>query len=73
LLRVLDRPEIPLNTNVSENDVRTLMTKRKISGGTVSRNGRGARDTMLGLAKTCRLLAGSSNCHSMNTWVYASA
>jgi transposase len=54
LLRVLDRPEIPLNTNVSENDIRTLMTKRKISGGTVSRNGRGARDTMLGLVKTCR-------------------
>jgi Transposase IS66 family len=54
LLRVLDRPEIPLNTNVSENDIRTLMTKRKISGGTVSRNGRDARDTMLGLAKTCR-------------------
>jgi hypothetical protein len=56
LLRVLDRPEIPLNTNVSENDIRTLMTKRKIFGGTVSRNGRGARDTMLGLAKTCRKL-----------------
>jgi hypothetical protein len=53
LLRVLDRPEIPLNTNVSENDIRTLMTKRKISGGTVSHNG---RDTMLGLAKTYRKL-----------------
>jgi hypothetical protein len=56
LLRVLDRPEIPLNTNASENDIRTLVTKRKISGGTVSHNGRDARDTMLGLAKTCRKL-----------------
>jgi hypothetical protein len=36
LLRVLDRPEIPLNTNASENDIRTFVTKRKISGGTVS-------------------------------------
>ncbi len=78
LLRVLDRPEIPLNTNASENDIRTLVTKRKISGGTVSHNGRDARDTMLGLAKTCRNIfhsktCRSSNCHSMNTWVLASA
>ena len=53
LLRVLDRPEIPLNTNASENDIRAFVTKRKISGGTVSDNGRDARDVMLGLAKTC--------------------
>jgi Transposase IS66 family len=56
LLRVLDRPEIPLNTNASENDIRTLVTKRKICGGTVSDRGRDARDTILGLAKTCRKL-----------------
>ena len=36
LLRVLERPEIPLNTNASENDIRAVVTKRKISGGTVS-------------------------------------
>jgi hypothetical protein len=53
LLRVLDRPEIPLNTNASENDIRSFVTKRKISGGTVSDNGRDARDVMLGLARTC--------------------
>ena len=40
LLRVLDRPEIPLNTNASENDIRAFVTKRKISGGTVSDRGR---------------------------------
>ena len=54
LLRVLDRPEIPLNTNASENDIRAFVTKRKISGGTVSDRGRDARDIMLGLAKTWR-------------------
>ena len=56
LLRVLDRPEIPLNTNASENDIRAFVTKRKISGGTVSETGRQARDVMLGLAKTCMKL-----------------
>jgi len=56
LLRVLDRPEIPLNTNASENDIRAFVTKRKISGGTISERGRDARDIMLGLAKTCMKL-----------------
>jgi hypothetical protein len=56
LLRVLDRPEIPLNTNASENDIRAFVTKRKVSGGTVSDRGRDARDIMLGLAKTCMKL-----------------
>ena len=31
LLRVLDRPDIPLHTNGSENDIRSVVTKRKIS------------------------------------------
>ncbi|MBD9446554.1 transposase [Rhizobium sp. RHZ01] len=56
LLRVLDWPTIPLHTNASENDLRSFVTKRKISGGTVSRDGRVARDTMLGLMKTCQKL-----------------
>ena len=56
LLRVLDHPHIPLHTNASENDIRVFVTKRKISGGTVSDKGRDARDVMLGLAKTCRKL-----------------
>ena len=56
LLRVLDRPEIPLNTNGSENDIRAVVTKQKVSGGTVSERGRVARDVMLGLAKTCAKL-----------------
>ena len=56
LLRVLDRPEIPLHTNGSENDIRAHVTKRKISGGTKSDPGRIARDVLLGLMKTCAKL-----------------
>ena len=56
LLRVLDRPEIPLHTNASENDIRAHVTKRKISGGTKSEAGRVARDVLLGLMKTCAKL-----------------
>nr|WP_245450152.1 transposase [Rhizobium anhuiense] len=56
LLRVLERPEIPLHTNASENDLRSFVIKRKISGGTMSREGRIARDTLLGLMKTCQKL-----------------
>jgi hypothetical protein len=56
LLRVLDRPEIPLHTNGSENDIRAFVTKRKISGGTVSEAGKNARDVLLGLMKTCSKL-----------------
>jgi hypothetical protein len=56
LLLVLDRPEIPLHTNGSENDIRCQVTKRKVSGGTRSDVGRDCRDAFLGLAKTCSKL-----------------
>jgi hypothetical protein len=56
LLVALDRPEIPLNTNGSENDIRCFVTKRKISGGTRSDTGRDCRDAFLGLLKTCNKL-----------------
>ncbi len=56
LLRVLDRPETPLHTNSSENDIRCQVTKRHVSGGTKSAAGRDCRDAFLGLAKTCRKL-----------------
>jgi len=56
LLRVLDRPEIPLHTNGSENDIRAQVTRRKVSGGTRSDPGRDCRDAFLGLAKTCSKL-----------------
>jgi Transposase IS66 family len=57
LLRVLQRPEIPLHTNGSENDIRACVSKRKVSGGTMSEDGRTARDVLLGLMKTCRKLS----------------
>jgi hypothetical protein len=53
LLMVLDRPEIPLHTNGSENDIRCHVTRRKISAGTRSDIGRDCRDAFLSLAKTC--------------------
>jgi len=56
LLRVLDRPEIPLHTNGSENDLRAQVTRRKVSGGTRSDAGRDCRDAFLGLMKTCQKL-----------------
>jgi hypothetical protein len=56
LLKVLNRPEIPLHTNGSENDIRCHVTRRKVSGGTRSDRGRDARDTFLALAKTCAKL-----------------
>ena len=50
---VLERPEIPLHTNGSENDIRCYVTRRKVSAGTRSSDGRDSRDAFLGLAKTC--------------------
>ena len=56
LLRVLDRPDIPLHTNGSERDIRCHVIKRKISGGTRSDTGRDCRDAFLGLMHTCAKL-----------------
>ena len=53
LLMVLDRPETPLHTNGSENDIRCYVTRRKVSAGTRSDVSRDCRDAFLGLAKTC--------------------
>lgn len=54
LLMVLERPELPLNNGISENDIRDFVTKRKASGGTRGEHGRGSRDTFMSLKKTCR-------------------
>ena len=66
LLMVLDRPEIPLHTNGSENDIRAQVTRRKVSGGTRSDRGRDCRDAFLGLAKTYAKL-------SIQFWDYLGA
>ena len=63
LLRVLDRPELPLHNNLSESDIRDYVKKRKISGSTRSENGRRSRDTFASLKKTCRK-------HGISFWEY---
>jgi hypothetical protein len=56
LLKVLERPEIPLHNNQAEGDIREHAQRRKISGTTRSDAGKKSRDTFLSLAKTCRKL-----------------
>lgn len=56
LLRVLEMPSLPLHTNAAESDIREVVTRRKISGTTRHDLGRLARDTFIGLQKTCRKL-----------------
>jgi hypothetical protein len=60
LLLVLDRPEIPLHTNGSENDIRCQVTRRKISGGTRSDTGRDCRDAFLSSQRPARSSASPS-------------
>jgi Transposase IS66 family len=56
LLRVLERPEVPLHNNGTESIIRGYVKTRKISGGTRSDAGRRCRDTFASLKKTCRKL-----------------
>jgi hypothetical protein len=63
LLRVLERPELPLHNNLSERDIREYVKKRKISGSTRSDEGRRCRDTFASLKKTCRK-------HDVTFWSY---
>jgi hypothetical protein len=56
LLRVLDRPEVPLHNNGTESIIRGYVKTRKISGSTRSEAGRRCRDTFASLKKTCRKL-----------------
>lgn len=53
LLLVLQRPDIPLHNNLSEQDIREYVIKRKISGCTRSEDGRKCRDTFMSFIKTC--------------------
>lgn len=63
LLRVLENPEIPLHNNLSENDLREYVVRRKISGGTRSDLGRRTRDVFCSVLKTCMKLG-------INFWNY---
>ena len=63
LLRVLDKPYLPLHNNLSERDIRDYVKKRKISGSTRSEAGRKCRDTFASLKKTCLK-------HRLSFWHY---
>jgi Transposase IS66 family len=63
LLRVLERPEVPLHNNGTESIIRGYVKTRKISGGTRSDAGRRCRDTFSSLKKTCRKLG-------LSFWTY---
>ena len=63
LLRVLDYPDLPLPNNRSENDLRDMVKKRKISAGTRREAGRRGRDTFISLKKTCLK-------HGLSFWEY---
>jgi len=63
LLRVLERPEVPLHNNAEESDIREYVQRRKVSGGTRGAAGRRCRDTFTSLKKTCRKLG-------VNFWDY---
>jgi len=56
LLRVLERPEVPLHNNAMESDIREFVKRRKVSGGTRNEAGRRCRGTFASLKKTCRKL-----------------
>jgi hypothetical protein len=56
LLLVLERPDIPLHTNGSEQALRDPVKKRKVSSGTRSDLGRRCRDTFMSLKRSCRKL-----------------
>lgn len=85
LLLVLERPDIPLHNNPSENDIREYVKKRKISGSTRSDEGRRCRDTFASLKKTCRKngisfweylqdrLRGAGRIPPLATWIFEQA
>jgi hypothetical protein len=85
LLLVLERPDIPLHNNPSENDIREYVKKRKISGSTRSDEGRRCRDTFASLKKTCRKngisfwaylqdrIRGSGRIPPLATWIFDQA
>ena len=63
LLRVLDKPYLPLHSNRSERDIRDYLKKRTISGSTRSEPSRKSRDTFASLKKTCLK-------HKISFWHY---
>ena len=57
LLVVLDYPKTPLHNNLSENGVREIVMKRKISGGVKSDEGVKAWENNMSILATCKKLS----------------
>ena len=57
LLKVLEKPELPLHNNAPWQDIREFVKKRKISGST--RSARRCRDTFASLKKTVTKIGGN--------------
>lgn len=56
LLTVLDYPEVPLHNNLSENGIREMVIKRKISGGVETEDGVKAWENNMSILGTCKKL-----------------
>ena len=54
LLVVLDYPEVPLHNNLSENGMREMVLKRKISGGVETEDGKIALENYMTILATCK-------------------
>ena len=53
MLKALDHPGLPLHNNDSEQDIRGVAKRRKLSGSTKSDTGRKFRDGLLTIKQTC--------------------
>ncbi|MDI3545797.1 MAG: hypothetical protein PWP68_1214 [Rikenellaceae bacterium] len=53
-IMVLDHQEVPLHNNLSENGIRPVIIKRKISGGTRTKDGTIAWENYLSILGTCK-------------------
>jgi len=67
LLKALDHPGLPLHNNDSERDIRGIVKRRNISGGTKSAEGRAFRDGLMTLKQTCARL-GQSFWEYLTAW-----
>ena len=56
LLTALDHPEVPLHNNLAERGLRSIVVKRKISGGTKTSEGTTAWENYMSILETCKKL-----------------
>jgi hypothetical protein len=64
MLKALEHPGLPLHTNDSERDIRSVAKRRNLSGSTKSDPGRKFRDGLLTIKQTCFRLG-----YTPSTWI----